>query len=191
MFLLLTIFVPSSLAQSTNTLPALAPAYGEIPPTLWERFSSIIIILGAVIIIIVAVIAWLIHCAEPPYLLPSKVLARLALLDLQAKPEDGNLLSAVSQNLRRYIMAAYSFPEREMTTTEFCAVLADDGQFGPDLAKAIGDFLRECDQRKFARNKSATPLKAAARALEFINQMEKRQMSLTTANETTPPPVKT
>src|ERR1017187_1555252 len=47
MFLCFTFSALSSFAQtSTNTLPPLAPAYPELPPTFWEQHESTILVAG-------------------------------------------------------------------------------------------------------------------------------------------------
>ena len=41
------LFLPlAAIAADTNALPALAPAYGELPPTFWEQHQSTIIVGG-------------------------------------------------------------------------------------------------------------------------------------------------
>jgi len=36
----------AAIAADTNALPALAPAYGELPPTFWERNETVIVVAG-------------------------------------------------------------------------------------------------------------------------------------------------
>ena len=113
------------LAQTpTNALPALAPPYGEIPPTFWERHGTVILVAGIALIALAVLILWKLFQPKPPVILPPEVLAREALSKLLDQPEDGRLLSNVSQILRRYVIAAFELPAAELTTTEFCAALA-------------------------------------------------------------------
>jgi hypothetical protein len=100
--------------------------------------------------------------------LPPEILAREALTKLLRQPEDGKILSEVSQILRRYVITAFELPAAELTTTEFCAALAASEKVGAELAQTISSFLRECDGRKFSPASEPAPLNAAERALELI-----------------------
>jgi hypothetical protein len=171
---------------STNALPALAPPYGEIPPTLWERHGTMILVAGTAVIALAVLILWKIFRPKPPVILPPEVLAREALTKLLRQPEDGKLLSNVSQILRRYVIAAFELPAAELTTTEFCAALAASEKIGTEPAQAISDFLRACDERKFSTSPAAAPLNAATRALELVALTENarhRQDACATKNE--------
>ena len=106
------------------------------------------------------------------------------------------VLSEASQILRRYVAAAFAWPPAELTTAEFSAALAGDEKIGPELARTLSNFLRECDERKFAPagvvgvqasacsdSAPATPgtLKrelqpAAVRALELVSAAEARRV---------------
>jgi hypothetical protein len=171
---------------STNALPALAPPYGEIPPTLWERHGTMILVAGIAVIALAVLILWKIFRPKPSVILPPEVVAREALTKLLCQPEDGQLLSNVSQILRRYVIAAFELPAAELTTTEFCAALAASEKIGTEPAQAISDFLRACDERKFSTSPAAAPLNAATRALELVALTENarhRQDACATKNE--------
>ena len=162
-------------AADTNALPALAPAYGEIPPTFLKLHQTAIIIGGfALIAFVFLFVKTLLRPESKTVLLPESV-ARDALAKLLRPPEDGKLLSAVSQILRRYIVVAFEFSAAEMTTKEFCAALAANEKIGAELAESISSFLRECDERKFSPTKSPQPINAASRALELIALAENQR----------------
>jgi hypothetical protein len=186
-FLLLAFTGLSLFAQaSTNALPALAPPYGEIPPTFWEQHGTMILVVGMAVIALAVLILWKIFRPKPPVILPPEVLAREALTKLLRQPEDGKLLSNVSQILRRYVTAAFELPAAELTTTEFCAALAASVKVGTEPAQTISDFLRACDERKFSTSPAAAPLNAATRALELVALTENarhRQDACATKNE--------
>jgi hypothetical protein len=162
-------------AADTNALPTLAPAYGEIPPTFLEQHETAIIIGGFAFLAFAFLFLKVILRPESKAVLPPEVLAREALRKLLRQSEDGKHLSEVSQILRRYVVAAFDFPDAELTTTEFCAALAGSGKIGDELARSISNFLRECDERKFSTSSAATPLNAASGALEIISLAEKRR----------------
>ncbi len=157
MFLLFVVTGPSLLGQTTNTLPTLSPPLPELPPTLSEKSVAAIrehpaaTFIGVIaILLLTAVALWLMFKPRPPKIIPPEMLARQALARLQDRPEDGKVLSEVSQILRHYISTALGFPPGELTTAEFSAVLAGNRKIGEDLARTISKFLRECDERKFS-----------------------------------------
>ena len=137
------LFLPFAvMAADTSTLPTLAPAYGEIPPTFLEQHETAIIIGGFAFLAFALLFLKVILRPESKAVLPSEVLAREALSKLLRQSEDGKLLSEVSQILRRYVVAGFDFPDAELTTTEFCAALAGSGKIGDELARSISNFLR-------------------------------------------------
>ena len=188
-----TSFSLSAFSQTnTNALPALAPPYGELPPTFWEQHGATILIGGLLLVALAGLLAWNLLHPRPPVLPQPDVLAREALTRLLGQTEDGNHLSEISKVLRRYLVVVFVLPPGETTTAEFYAALAGNEKIGPELALAISDFLRECDERKFSpavRSSAFTrsgppeggtpnplpPLNAAARALEIVESVEKRR----------------
>ena len=168
------LFLPfAAIAADTNALSALIPAYGEILPTFWEQNGTVVIIDVIVFLAVAAAVVWEIFRPKHAPVLPPEKIAREALTRLQAQPEDGKLLSAVSQILRRYVGDAFGFPGGEMTTAEFCTTISCYDKIGTELAGTIASFLRECDVRKFSLKNSATPVNAVIRALEIIADAEK------------------
>ena len=160
-------------AADTSALPALIPAYGEIPPTFWEQHKAILIIGIFAFLLLAALVVWKIFKPKPAPVLPPEAIALEALTKLQSQPEDGKLLSEVSQIVRRYAGAVFGFPGGEMTTAEFCGAILRHEKIGPELSGAIASFLRECDVRKFSPASSATQINAVQRALEFVARIEK------------------
>ncbi len=165
-----------------------------------------ILLAGITVIALAALILWKLLQSKPPVILPPEFVARKALTKLLNQPEDGKLLSEVSQILRRFVIAAFGLPAAELTTTEFCAALAAREKVGAELAGLISNFLHQCDEQKFAPpggvgvqasacsdNLPETPgtLKrelqpAAVRALElvsFVQNAAHRQDACATKNE--------
>ena len=173
-FLFFQFAAVSTFAQTpTNTLPLLIPAYGEIPPTFLEQNGTIVIIDVIVFLAVAAAVAWEVFRPKPAPVLPPEKIAREALARLQAQPEDGRLLSEVSQILRRYIGAAFDFPGGEMTTAEFCTGISKIEKISPELGQTISGFLGECDVRKFSPANSPAPFNAVTRALELVELITK------------------
>jgi hypothetical protein len=128
----------------------------------------------AVVVTLAAVAYWIswLRRTKPLVITPPDVLARSALDALHGKTEDGELVSEVSRVLRHYVMAAFSLPPDEFTTTELQKALQLHPQISPELADAIIQFLRRCDEWKFAPAPSAAPAGVAASALELLEKTE-------------------
>lgn len=161
----------SASAQDADKIPKLAPPYPELPPTFWEQHGNAIIFSGIVLVLLVAFGVWLGLRKKPVAIVPPEVRARNELKALQAMPEDGAVLSKVSQALRRYFIAAFGLPPGEYTTAEFYRVISGNATIGGKLSASVAAFLRNCDENKFSPV-SATPLSAVARALELIERGE-------------------
>jgi len=178
-FLASVLFLPLAvIGADTNALPPLAPAAPEIPPSFWDQHKMAVII-GAIIFLALAILAvWkIVRPKSAPVLPPGKV-ARDMLARLQSLPEDGKLLSETSQILRRHVGAVFDFPGGEMTTTEFSVALAANASVGPQLADALSSFLRACDKDKFVAKNEAPLLNAVRRALQLVEQIERRRAEL-------------
>ena len=164
--------LPFVAAADTNALPALVPAYGEIAPTFLEQHKAIVIIGVLLAAALAALIVWKIFSPKPAPVLPPEKIARDALAKLQAQPEDGQLLSEVSQILRRYVGAVFHFSGGELTTAEFCSALARNEKINLQLGESVSNFLRECDVRKFSPAGGTASVNAVSRALKIVAQIE-------------------
>jgi hypothetical protein len=170
--------LPVSAQTATNAPPALIPAYAEIPPPFWAQHQAALILGGLLFIIGQSFILWKMLMRLQPAVEPPVNLARAALNQLLDEPEDGRLLSEVSQILRRYIGTAFQMRGEELTTFEFCSALAQNGKIDPQLCAAIASFLRECDVRKFAPENKLRSLDAVEQALSLVEQIHKKHESL-------------
>jgi hypothetical protein len=173
---LFLIFEASLFAQSSsNALPPLAPAYGEMAPTFWEQHGTTVLILIFAFLAVVGAILWSLLRPKPPVVVPPEVLARESLTRLARQPETGDVLSEISQTLRRYAAIVFGFAGDQQTTSEFSAALLGSETVGPELARTISTFLQTCDERKFSPANPGTPLHAAERALEIILEIEQQR----------------
>ncbi len=163
---------------SSDDIPPLRPPHGELAPTFWEHYGIWVVIVGVLLLALVCGVAWRLTRPKPPVLVPPEVQARQALESLRQQPEDGALLSRVSQILRHYVTAAFDLPPEELTTGEFCAMIAAHSSTGPELSAALTAFLRECDQRKFSQSTPVAPFSATAQALKLIDQAQTRRLAL-------------
>jgi hypothetical protein len=153
-------------------IPPLRPPIGEIPPTFWEQHGLLVTVGGVVALVLIGIAVWFLTRPKPPSIVPPQVQAREALEPLRRQPENGVTLSRISQILKRYVAAAFDLEPGEATTAQFCQTLAHRPQISPNLAAALTEFLRRCDERKFAPDPPAVPLVAAERALELIEASE-------------------
>ena len=177
-------------ASDTNALRALLPPYGELPPTFWEQHTVSVVVAGIGIIAPMAFGLWLIFRPKPTIIIPAEVQAREALENLRQQPEDGAILSRVSQVVRNYFIAVFQLAPGELTTAEFSREVSGNEKIGAELSTAAAKFLCDCDDRKFSKTAGSTRLDAANRALNLIEQTERRQAELRQLAETqnrTPP----
>jgi hypothetical protein len=161
-----------------DALPKLRPPRGEIAPTFWEQNGLWVILGGILLLGLVAAAVWWLIRPRPAVVVPPEVVARQALEPLRRQAEDGKVLSQVSQILRRYVGAAFGLPQGEMTTNDFCRAIADQGRVGPELSASLGDFLRKCDERKFAPSAPAPALGAVEQASKLLELTEARRAQL-------------
>jgi len=158
-----------------DDIPPLRPPRAELPPTFWEQSGLWVITAGFLLLALAGAAIWFLTRPRPPQAVPPEAQARQALEPLCHQPEDGALLSRVSQVLRHYVQAAFALPPEEMTTAEFCRAVAGHAAIGPELSTALAEFLRACDQYKFSPPAPAPPLDAVSRALQLVEQAEARR----------------
>jgi hypothetical protein len=180
---LVWLFTTGPLQAATNPatadeIPQLRPPRGEIPPSFWERYGLWMVFLGVLMLALVGLAVWFLTRPKAMAVVPAEVQARQDLQRLSEQPEEGAVLSHVSQVFRHYVAAAFSLPSGELTTAEFCALIAQNERLGAELATAITEFSRRCDQRKFAPPAPGQPLGAAAQALKLLDLAEARREQL-------------
>lgn len=175
--MLLAVFVPGTSwanLPKTNSVPKLLPPYGELPAGFWEQHTATVVVGASLAALLIGCGLWLALRPKPTPQVPADVQARTALQSLLNRPEDGALLSQVSQILRRYVIAAFGLPPAETTTTEFCQLIRGNDRIGAELATTLETYLRRCDEQKFAPVPAGSPLNGAAGALELVTQGENR-----------------
>ena len=177
------LFAASTLLAATDTAREddpfkLSPPHAELPPTLWEQYGTLFVVGAGLLLVLVGLGLWWLLRPKPSIPVPIEIRSRKELEALRQSNEDGRVLSHVSQVLRRYVAGAFGLPPDELTTSEFCQVIAGHEKIGPDLAGRVGEFLRRCDELKFAPASSPTPMGAAARALELVELGESRRAHL-------------
>lgn len=172
-------------AQDTNEIPPLRPPHAEIPSTFWEQHTASVAVIGFALLAFLGLAIWFARRPRPPVIVPPEVQARGELAALRQLPEDGGVLSRISQTVRHYFGTAFSLPPGELTTTEFCQAIAANSQIPPELATVTGNFLRRCDERKFAPD--ALPASGTADdALQLVDQAEAHREKLRRAAATDP-----
>jgi hypothetical protein len=177
LWLLFLVFLGSN-AFAQEEAPKLQPPLGEIPPTFWEQHGLIVILATAGVILLVVLGIWFWLQPKPVEALPPEEIARRELAALSKRPENGEVISRASQILRQYVLAVFELPAGQPTTAEFCQLITENDKMGNELSSALKDFLRQCDDRKFAKLGAVAPLNAAVRALELVNQGEARREHL-------------
>ena len=172
-----------SIAAPTNSIAPdaispLRPPHAELPPTFWDRYGLWVILCGVLLLAVGCAAAWFLSRPKPPVIVPPEQQARAALEPLRQQPEDGALLSRVSQILRHYVAAVFDLPPGELTTAEFCRAMAGHSRLGAELSDTLSKFLHQCDERKFAPSTPVPPFSAVAQALKLIDQAQARRLAL-------------
>jgi len=179
------LILPLSAATNSETageIPVLHPPHAEIPPTFREQYGGWVVAGGVLLAGLGGVAFWWLNRPKPPVLVPPEIEARRELERVMHVREDGSVLSHVSRTLRRYCCAVFDLPPGEYTTGEFCRMLSDHEPAGAELSGAIGVFLRQIDERKFAPSAGAGGPRAVPRALALIDLAEARRAQLRPAD---------
>jgi hypothetical protein len=171
-------------SETTNAPLKLLPPYDELPPTFWEQNATAISFAGLGVVTLLAFFLWLIFRPKPEIIVPPEVQAREALHKLSSQPEDGEMLSRVSEIVRHYFRSAFQLSPGELTTTEFCREISGNEKISAELSTATANFLRDCDDHKFSATAGAGKIDAANRALNLIEQAEQRRAQLRQLAET-------
>ncbi len=184
-FLAVSSFAATNISSGDDDHAKLRPPREEIPPTFWERNNIWIIAGSLVFLALLGIIVWIVTRPKPPIIVPPEIRAKQALDSLLSKPEDGLVLSQVSQILRHYIAEAFALPPGELTTAEFCRLMASHKGIDLELGCAISEFLRRCDERKFTPAPPPAPITAAATALKLVETAQARLAPLRRQSELT------
>ena len=165
--------------DDTNEIPQIRPPHAELPPTFWEQHSAGISVIGVLLLALLGLAVWWLTRPRPPVVIPPQVLAREALAALPVTSSEGERLSQVSRIVRHYIQQAFELPRAELNTTEFCRVVAEHADIGPELARALAEFMRDSDRRKFsAEPPTPAAVNVVTQALALIEQGEARREHL-------------
>jgi hypothetical protein len=172
---------------AADEIPPLRPARAEFHPSFWEQHGLWLI--TAVIIIAGAAAFWRMRLRQPTPIpvTPPEEIARRALQPLQSRAEDAALVTEVSQIMRQYVTSAFDLLADELTTGELIKSLQSQRQIGPELTNAIGNFLRQCDERKFAPSSPAVPLGAVTTALQLVAKVETHRGQIPVATQPSEP----
>lgn len=180
-----TLLAHLAMAQNPgpDEIPPLRPPRGEIPQdqtlfTLWHDHPITVSLAGILLLFLAAALAWRLTRRKTPAPVAPEILARKELCSLRGQPETGALLSRISGSVRRYAAAAFSLPAGELTTAEFRRAVAGNEAVGLALAESVTDFLKRCDERKFAPPSPQPPMGAADEALKLVEAAEARREEL-------------
>jgi hypothetical protein len=165
-------------SESQDEALKLMPPHDELLPTWWELHGSWVVLGGVLALVLMVLIVWLWKRPKPVPPVPPEVQAREELEKLRQQPESGKVLSQVSRCVRRYVIAGFSLPAEEFTTTEFCRMVREHESIGSDLASKLSVFLRRCDELKFAPTDTPPAPGAASQALILVELGEARRAEL-------------
>lgn len=173
-------------ASEPERLPPLRPPRAPLPPTFWEQYGTWVVLGGVFILLVTVLVVWLLLRPRPPGVIPPETLARRTLESLRHEPETGTLLSRVSQTVKAYFAVVFGLPEGELTTAEFSRALSAVPEPGLDLNSQVCEFLKKCDERKFAppaapeakAGETRASFGAVAQAGKLIDAAETRRADL-------------
>lgn len=131
------------------------PVSIEEVPSLPERSSPWWLALPPLLGVVLAAAWWLLRRERT---LPARSaeeiarheLDRLQRLDLPSRGRIEEFHTLLANIVRRFLERKYDLPARHQTTPEFLAGL-DQGPLSPSQRSFLAEFLRACDQAKFAR----------------------------------------
>src|SRR2546430_2871793 len=115
-------------------------------PSFWEQNANWIVPLSFAALLAIALLVWYFLRSKTSAEIPPELRARLALEKLATAPPDRDVLSNISQILKRYLAEVFALPKEEMTTSEFCAALTARSEPGKALTQDVCRFLRQNDQ---------------------------------------------
>lgn len=165
--------------EPEEEIPPLRPPRPEMPPTFWEANRGWVIGGSAALVVVISAGIWWLRRPARVTPVPPEVRARQELAPLRGQPETGEVLSRVSQIVRRYVSTAFDLHQGELTTADLArAMTARQETIGAQLANNIAGFLRVCDERKFAPPAQRPPLGAADEAGKLVETVEARRAEL-------------
>jgi hypothetical protein len=165
------IFGSCSFVSAQPKEPDLGPPHGEILPTFWDMHGWQLSLATPPVLILIGLSVWWVR--HPRRIVPELpvAIARRSLESLRSRVPNDALAVEVSRVLRRYIWAVLGFSPGEMTTSEIRQTLQSHPQINPELAAALGEFLRRCDEWKFAPAPTPQPA-IITDALALVEQVE-------------------
>lgn len=158
---------PVSPTPPTGATPAGAPPADvdpfpgmekKLPPTdvPWPDWAWWII--GAIALVLLALLVWLIVWAVRRKMavtpLTPRAIAQQALQALRSRVQTEDAYGfavAVSDVLRTFISAQFSLRATSQTSPEFLAEISGTARFSEADRSLLATFLEQCDLRKFAR----------------------------------------
>ena len=166
-------------AAEGPTSPLPRPLRTELHPSFWAQHGGMIMLAAILTVGVVGLCIWRLRRPKPIIVIPPEALARSALESLRGRTEDGALVSDVSRIFRHYVISTFQLPPDELTTGELQKALQPPAHANAELVDGIIDFLRACDEWKFAPLRSGAggtpaPLTVAG-ALELIGKIEARR----------------
>ena len=175
-------------AGGGDDLPVLRPPRPEIIPSFGERHAwTLTLALLALSVGLCICLRWALRKRKiTPE--PAEMAARKGLEALRGEPESGRVLSRISRTLCHYFAVTLQLPPGERTTAEFCRDIAARNRLDPGLVLQVGDFLRRCDERKFALSPPAQGGSAAAGALRLVELAESSRVQTVSGGTAGPGP---
>ena len=161
-----------AMAAQEEKIPPLRQPKNELGLSFWQQYGWWVALGALVAVALIAFIVVLLLRPKPQPVTPPQLAARRALEALRGRADDATLAVEVSHIFRVYLYFALNLPSEELTTTELSGALRSPQLGDADLANAASDFLKRCDEKKFAPPTNEPPVRFVDAACHLIDRLE-------------------
>jgi hypothetical protein len=166
------VFSTSTIGAQEEKIPPLRPPKNELGLSFWQRYGWWVALGALVAVVLIAFMVILLRRPKTQQVTPPQLAARRALEALRGRADDVTLAVEVSHIFRVYLYFALNLPAEELTTAELSALLRSPRLGDADLANTTSDFLKRCDEKKFAPSTDEPPVRFVDAACHLIDRLE-------------------
>lgn len=165
----------AALTAAPEKIPDLKPIRGAIPPSFWEAYGWLVLLLLGVACLAIALLMNRLRRPKPVIIPSAADLARRELERVRASSDETALPAAVARVLRHFLVKRFRLAGPGMTAHEIAAHLPIE----PALVAELQLFLDHCDLASFAP--------AAARSLPAATIGEAERLIGAVERQSPPP----
>lgn len=166
---MMNMLVLAALTAAPEKIPDLKPIRGAIPPSFWEAYGWLVVLLAGLACLALAILMNRLRRPKPLIVPSAADLARRELDRLRASDDQPDLIPAVARVLRHFLITKFRLAGPGLTAVEISGHIPAD----PALAAEMQLFLEQCDVSSFAPAATApTAANAIAEAERLIGAIE-------------------